>query len=658
MHTNIAALLLSFTANVHIASAQHLAPGDWPHFNRDQGSSRYSPLNQITTDNVVDLQPAWTYAPAAEAPDAAEVSPTAKEVFANLNLRLSGPGVGLKAVPVVVDGVMYVPAGNIVAAVDTANGKEIWRYNLADEGQATTYGVNYWPGSNEIAPRIVFTSGKNLIALDAKTGQPIADFGKGGVVDMGIAWKGVPVVFRNVLAVGANVIETPQDPNAPGDTRGFDAVSGAKKWTFHSVPTPGEVGHDTWLNDGWKDRSGTNVWAPHMSVDEELGLLYFATSSPSSNYYGGDRPGNNLFGNSIVAVDGDTGEYRWHFQIVHHDLWNYDNPATPALVDIERDGEQIPALAYIGKTGWMFILDRRTGEPIFGVEERPVAAGDVPGEWYSPTQPFPLKPDPLARMSFSLADIVTAEDTTAAHAANCKALYDKSGGFYNAGPFTPFLLHKDNTPPRTTIIFPGGTGGTLWGGMASDQRRGHVFVYTQNVGTTGWTMEKKKGVRYGAYGEEARSKLPYTRAGLNGHGPAHPFKASAGEGLGEYPCQKPPWGQLNAVDANTGEVIWQRPVGIAESLPEGKRNTGLPYGFAGPTATAGDLLFYAALSDGRLRAFNSLTGEELWSTDLGYAGYSQPISFSDSDGRQYVSITAGGAVRAFALPHREETDFE
>jgi len=648
MRNMIVGLMISVTACVQMASAApgEVAPGDWPHFNRDKGSSRYSPLDQITTANVSRLQPAWTYAPAVEVPYQAGTALAEH----NLKIKTNSGGVGYKVVPVVVNGVMYVSAGDNVAAVDAASGKEIWRYTLANRAYASEYGVNYWPGNVDVAPRIVFTSGRKLIALDAATGRPVPEFGKGGVASMGlVAWRGVPVVFRNVLVIGANVLEIAQDPKAPGDTRGFDAVTGAQKWVFHSVPRPGELGHETWLNDGWQDRSGTNVWGPHMTVDEELGLVYFPLGSPSGNYYGGDRPGSNLFGNSIVAVDGDTGAYRWHFQLVHHDIWDYDNPPAPALINIQRDGKMIPALAQIGKTGWMFILDRRTGEPIFGVEERPVAKGDVPGEWYAPTQPFPLKPGPLARMSFSVEDMVTAQDTTAAHATNCKALYDRSGGFYNVGPFTPFLLHKEGSPPRSSIIFPGAHGGAMWGGMATDQQRGYLFVYTQNLGSVGWTMARKKGESYPEL-EELNWKLPYWRASVDGYGPEHYFAASAGEGLAEYPCQKPPWGQLNAVDANTGEIIWQQRVGIAEDLPEGKRDTGLPHGTAGPTATAGGLVFYAALRDARLRALNALTGEELWSTHLGGTAMSQPISFLGSDGRQYIAISEGGAVMAFALP--------
>ncbi len=653
MRSVILGIFIAATALAPLAAERRVSPGDWPHFNRDQWSSRYSPLDQINVGNVSKLELAWVYSPVKSEPNAGfdvDADNDLAKAFRKLNISPSF-GVTVKAVPIVVDGVMYVPSFNFVAAVDAATGREIWRYTVAEGMNVSQYGVNYWPGNAESEARIVFTSGSKLISLDAATGLPVSEFGGDGAIDMGVIWTGVPVVFRDVLAVGSIVREIPQNPNEPGDTRGFDAVTGARKWVFHSVPRPGEIGHETWLDDGWRDRSGTNNWGPHMSVDEELGLLYFNLGSPSSNYYGGDRPGSNLFGNSLVAVDGETGEYRWHFQFIHHDLWDYDNPPAPSLINIQQDGKTIPAIAQIGKSGWMFILDRRNGEPIFGVEERPVAMGDVPGEWYSPTQPFPLKPYPLARMSFSREDMVTAKDTTSAHAANCKALYERNGGFYNAGPFTPFLLHTEGSAPRSSIIFPGSTGGTLWGGMATDQRRGYLFVYTQNLGSIGWTV--KKNLEEVTQFDVEGPITPYTRANVDGNFDHFTFSASAGEGLPEYPCQKPPWGQLNAVDANTGEIIWQRPVGVAEGLPEGKRNTGLPYGYAGPTATAGGLVFYAALRDGLLRAFDSLNGKELWSTDLGSTGYSQPISFLGPDGRQYVSITVAGEVRAFALPRSQ-----
>ena len=650
----MAAIVTSIMVAAGTMSAQQAAPGDWPHFNRDKGSSRYVPLDQINTTNVTRLQPAWTFSAVPETPPAAPggPGPAGRAGGAGRGGRGAGGGVGAQVVPVVVNGVMYVPAGNVVVALDGATGKEVWRYTVTT-GAASNRGVNYWPGNGTVAPRIVFTTrgqtGNSLVALDAATGKPSAGFGQNGIADMGgVGWSGVPVVFRNTLAVGASTLETPQDPKSSPDTRGFDAITGRLKWTFHNVPHPGEVGHDTWLNDGWKDRSGTNIWNHHMTVDEQLGLLYLPISGPASNYYGGDRPGENLFGNSIVAIDGDTGAYKWHFQLVHHDIWDFDNPPAPALLDITQNGQRIPVLAQIGKTGWMFILDRRNGKPVFGVDERPVAKGDVPGEWYAPTQPFPRKPRELARMSFSYDDLVTADDTTPTHAANCRALYEKSGGFYNAGPFTPFLYHEEGTPPRSSIIFPGATGGTNWGGMATDQQRGYVFVYTQNQGQMGWVEKKKPGVNYAF--DEAQSNLPYTRASVNGPGPFFTFSASAGEGLGNYPCQRPPWGQLNAVDANTGDILWQVPVGVAERLPAGKQNTGLPGGFAGPTATAGGLVFYGGLSDRKLRAFESTTGKELWTVDLGATATMQPMSYLGSDRRQYLAVVAGGTVKTFALP--------
>jgi len=628
--------------------AAKIADADWPDYNRDPRSSRYSPLKQITPANVAQLKEAWSYRPPAPPPP--PTPPPAADAAKGKGKggRGGGGGVGAQAVPIVVNGVMYVPAGNQVIAIDPVNGTEIWKYQLA-QGTASSRGVSYWPGDGDNPPRIIFTAGRNLVALNANTGKLDPGFGKEGLADMGlVGWGGVPTIFRNVIAVGASVSETPQDPNTPGDTRAFDAHTGTKLWTFHTVPRPGEVGHETWLDDGWKDRSGTNIWAWHMTVDEELGYIYMPIGGPASNYYGGDRPGANLFGNSIVAVDAQTGQYKWHFQTVHHDLWDFDNPPAPVLLDIRRNGQRIPALAQIGKSGWMFILDRRTGKPIFGVEELPVGKGDFPGEWYSPTQPFPLKPPALARMTFKKEDMVTAEDTTAEHAKACQALWDRSGGFQNQGPFTPFLYHEDGTPPKSTIIFPGATGGTNWGGVATDQQLGYVFAYTQNRGQIGWTEKKKPGVTYAA--EEAQSKLLYTRASVDGPGPFFTFSAPAGEGLGNLPCQKPPWGQLNAVNANTGDIVWQTTVGVTDGLPEGKRNTGRAGGFAGPTATAGGLLFFGSIDDKRFRAFDSKTGKELWTFNLGTAATAQPMTYQGKNGKQYVAIVAGGAVRAFALP--------
>lgn len=621
------ALLACFAASGK-AEEVKAAKGDWPSYNHDMASTRYSPLTQINTKNVDTLKSAWTFSLKGEA-----AAP-----------RFGGGG--SEATPIVVNGILYVTASARVVALDGTTGKEVWSYTVTG-ARPSTRGVAYWPGDKQNPPRIIFTAGRNLIALNATTGKIDPGFGKEGVVDMVVGYGGVPTIFRNLVMVGASVLEVPVGP--PGDTRAYDARTGAKLWDFHTVPQPGETGHETWLNDGWKGRSGTNIWAFQMTADEQRGIVYMPVDGPASNYYGGDRPGANLFGNSVVAVDAETGKLKWYFQTVHHDLWDYDNPPAPVLLDITVNGKKIPAIADIGKTGWMFILNRETGKPVFGVEERKVAAGDVPGEWYSPTQPFPLKPPPLARMDYKPEDLVTARDTTPEHAAACKALVERSGGFYNAGPFTPFLLQEPDKPPKSTIIFPGATGGTNWGGMAVDPKDGFIFAYTHDQGQVGWTEKKKPGVEYSF--DEHGSPLEYTRAGVDGPGPFHTFTAPIKEGSKlTWPCQKPPWGRMTAVNANTGEFAWQVPFGITEELGPERRNTGRSGGFAGPMATAGGLVFAGIVSDDRFRALDSKTGKELWSAKLDGAGNADPMSYQGKDGKQYVAIVSGLTLNVFALP--------
>jgi quinoprotein glucose dehydrogenase len=618
------------------------AANEWQTYNHDLRGTRFSPLTQINASNVAQLKLAWSFTTRGEAPPPNAAKGKGKG---------KGPpgGVGNQVVPIVVNGRMYISAGPYVIALEPDTGKEAWRF-LLPQGNASQRGVAYWPGDRNNPARVIFTSGRNLYAVNAATGKLDPGFGKEGVTDMVTGYGGVPTIVGNTIMVGAATLETPQDANAQGDSRAFDARTGAKMWTFHSVPRPGEPGHETWLDEGWKDRSGTNVWGFQMSADTERGIIYMPLGSPSANYWGADRPGANLFGNSVVAIDANTGKYKWHFQTVHHDLWDFDNPPAPLLLDITVRGRKIAALVQTGKSGWMYILDRVTGKPVFGVEERPVAQGDVPGEWYSPTQPFPVKPGPLARMSFTKEDLVTAEDTTPEHAKACLDLYERSGGFYNAGPFTPFLFHEDGTPPRSTIIFPGATGGTNWGGMASDTRLGYVFAYTQDQGQVGWMERRKPGANYGF--DAMQSKQPIDRASVDGPGPFHTFSARGGPAVGNamLPCQKPPWGRLNAVNANTGEIVWQSVVGITEGLPAGKQNTGRAGGFAGPMATSGGLVFIGAVPDSRFRAFDSKTGKELWAVKLEATATANPITYQARDGKQYVAIVAGGTLLAYSLP--------
>lgn len=632
--------------------------GDWPRFTGDLAGTRFSKLKQINTANVASLKPVWTF-----------------------------PGVGSEETPIVVDGVMYLGTAGGAVAVDADTSKEIWRYGAAPaaggaaggrgargggapapaaqvpavpgaapaagrgaRGAAApgaapaaagnTRGVAYWPGDSTHAARIVIMAGRNLVALDAKTGQLDPTFGKAGIVDTGVSWNGVPMIYKNVVVLGVFWGEV-DFGDTPGDTRAYDVVSGDKLWSFSSIAKPGDPNHAAaWLDDGWKNRQGVNHWGWYFTMDEQRGIVYTTLGSPSGNYWRGDGPGTNLYANSVVALDVTTGKYLWHFQSVHHDLWDSDQPSAPTLIDIRQDGKIIPALGLISKTSWLFILDRTTGRPIFGVDERPVPKGDAPGEWYSPTQPFPVKPPALARTSFKKEDIVTAEDTTPEHAKACMDLYERSGGYYNAGPFTPFLYHEDGAPPKSTIQFPG-NGGTNWGGPAGDPTTGYIYAFTQDASLVGW-IEKKKSV--GNYGNgTAGSTQPYDRASVTGPGPYAGFTATG------MPCQKPPWGRLTAVNANTGEFAWQITLGVSDNLPAGKQNTGRG-GSAGPIVTAGGLVFIGATSDSRFRAIDSKTGKELWVARLNGTGSANPMTYQGKSGKQYVAQVAGGTVNVFTLP--------
>jgi quinoprotein glucose dehydrogenase len=633
-------------------------PNDWPMYTRDLAGTRFSPLKQINTSNVSKLDQAWTYkligaapvpAPGRENEGAAGEAPVAGRGAAAGRGAVPAGGRGgggnPEATPIVVNGLMYLPAGRRVLALDPETGKEVWSAPLPVN--SGTRGVAFWPGDKDNPPRILLTAGNDLIALNANTGKVDPGFGKEGVVDITVPWNGVPAIYKNVVLLGATVGEIPIGP--PGDSRAYDARNGKQLWDFHTVPQPGEPGFGSWEKDSWKGFSGVNVWGWYLTVDEERGILYMPLGSPAGNYYGGDRPGNNLFGNSVVAVDATTGKYLWHFQTVHHDLWDSDLPPSPGLVDIVKDGKKIPALAAIGKTGWMFILDRVTGKPVFGVEERPVPKGDVPGEWYSPTQPFPVKPPALARTSFKMEDLVTADDTSAAHVDACKAFIAKSGGFYNEGPFTPFLYHEAGTPPKSSMIFPG-NGGANWGGTATDPTTGYVYVQTHDQALVGW-VEKKDPK--GNYGSGNGSPQLYDRGSVDGPGPYHGFTAQVkdanGKVIGNWPCQKPPWGRLFAVNANTGDIAWQVPLGLTESLPEAKQLTG-GSGSAGPIVTAGGLVFIGATSDSRFRAFDSKTGKELWAMKLPRNVNANPITYQGKNGKQYVAVIATDAVTVFSLP--------
>ena len=617
-------------------TAKRPAGADWPTYNRDFTSTRFSPLAQINPTNVAKLSAAWSYKMRAEPNSTA--SGTMNEVT-----------------PIVVNGIVYLPAGNKIVALDPDTGKEVWRYDLKS-GVASQRGVAYWPGDRNNPSRILFLTGHKMVALNASTGKLDPGFGQEGELTMDVPFAGVPLVYKNLIFVGMNVFG-PGEPNPhpqdevpgglPGDSRAYDARTGKKLWEFHAIPRPGEPGHEDWEGANWQNRAGNNMWSYSMTVDEQRGIVYMPMGGPAANYYGGDRKGNNLFANSVVAVDAETGKLKWYFQTVHHELWDYDLPPDPILLDIVKDGKKIPALVQTGKSAYMFILDRLTGKPVFGVEERPVPQGDVPGEWYAKTQPFPVKPPPLGRVSVKREDIVTADDTNADHAQACQELWDKNA-FHDSGPFTPWAFAEQGRPDHVTISFPGPTGGTNWGGAAADTKLGYVFVNSQDAPGIGWIRPdpdfgKETHLRY--------DKFP----GFPSF--AAPAKDANGKSIGNLPCIKPPWERLFAVNANTGDIAWQVPLGITESLPEAKQHTGRAGAFAGPIATAGGLVFIGATSDNRFRAFDSKTGQELWVTKLDYNATAVPITFQGKSGKQYVAVVAAGgnqgtgqALVAFALP--------
>jgi quinoprotein glucose dehydrogenase len=625
-----------------IACSAASAKNDWPTYGRDLAGTRYSPLKQISTANVAQLVRAWTFHMAADtaAPARAEEG---NEVQGGRGRGRAGGGGRIgEASPLIIGDVMYLTTGyGRVAALDPETGKPIWTYEVKD-GAPAERGLEYWTGDSQSPPELFFgTSTGKLIALNATTGKPVPGFGNEGVVDMKpgalngltssmFGLSSPPIVYKNVVITGAHVQESPSI-GAAGDTRAWDVHTGKLVWTFHSVPRPGEPGSDTWEPDSWKNRSGTNVWGL-FTLDQARGILYMPFGEPTTDYWGGDRKGANLYGTSLVAVGALTGKMKWYFQAVHHDTWDYDLASPPVLFDVKRNGQTIPALAQMTKMGLLFILDRVTGKPIYGVEERPVPVDDaLPGDSAWPTQPFPLKPPPLARNSFKREDLATV---TPELQKFCLELFDSiSGGLHSGGPFT----HYSTTP---SVIFPSSIGGGNWNPPSFDPTLGYLFVNTMDFGSLNQMVKASDNARYNRLGYRSINRF------------WEPTK--------NLPCNQPPWGRLFAINVNTGDIAWQATLGISDSLPEGKQNTGRP-NIGGSVATAGGLVFIGATDDSRFRAFDSKTGKELWVTKIDAGAHSAPVTYLGKNGKQYVVVTATGGgflgdrssadtVIAFALP--------
>jgi quinoprotein glucose dehydrogenase len=669
---------LGISASFVALGQQKVSPAsDWPTYGHDPGGMRYSPLTQITPANVARLEKAWVYhmKPGSGTPpvDPAPAGPPQGSPAPGRGGRGSASGLASgETTPLVINGIMYVstPYGRVVA-LDPTTGKEKWVFALP-AGNPSTRGVEYFRGDRQTPPQIVFgSSDGKLYSIDAQTGELNDRFGDKGVVDLNTpeilqglpgnnGLSSPPIMYKNLIIIGGRTQEGPAQGPA-GDVRAFDVHSGRLVWTFHSVPRKGEPFNDTWEGDSWIKRTGVNVWGL-MTVDEARGIVYMPFGAPATDRYGGDRPGDNLFSSSVVAADANTGKYLWHFQVVHHDIWDADVANPPILLDIKKDGKTIPAVGIMSKSGLVFFMDRVTGKSIYGVEERPVPQSEVPLERTAKTQPFPLKPAPLSRMTMTMADIATV---TPELEAACRKLAE---GVQLGGPYLPVGYN------RLRLQFPGNHGGVNWGGASYNPALGLMFVNTSEFGQLqGYADPSAPAAQTspaGAGNPELAQQQPAAGRGRGGRG--------GGGGRGNVPygnvpgggrfrddatnmmCQQPPWGNLTAIDVHTGEFAWRVPLGVTDSLPPDKQNTGRP-GNGGSIATAGGLVFVGATDDSRFRAFDAKTGKELWTVKLGAAAHATPSTYQGRDGRQYVVIasTGGGfldapitddSITAFALP--------
>ncbi|HEY3837325.1 MAG TPA: PQQ-binding-like beta-propeller repeat protein [Bryobacteraceae bacterium] len=579
------------------------AQTDWSSFGNDPGAMRYSTLQQITAGNVARLKPAWVF-------------------------RTGKPG--SEAVPIVVNGVLYQAAPDGVYALVPETGELLWKYEASP---IALRGVAYWPGAGGLHSRVLAGNGSYLLALDATTGKPAPGFGDEGRIDLK---KGVlgdlkdgrydlqspPAVFGDVVITGCSNGEGHPTAGLYGDIRGWDARTGKLLWTFHTVPRPGEKGSETWPEGAWKNRSGANTWG-FFTIDVKRGIVYAPLGSPTSDFYGADRVGDGLYGNSLVALDARTGALKWYRQIVHHDLWDFDLAAPPALFEIHRDGRVIPAVAQITKMGMLYVFDRVTGEPVYGIEERPVPQTTVPGEVTSKTQPFPVKPPPLSKLTFTKEDMYNRSPD---HARFCQELFANNHMKIGA-PFTP--MPAGGPDSENVLMFPSTLGGGNWGGVSIDPAQERLFVNVMHIGQ--WGHLEKRGseyVRTSAYG-------PYARFW---------------DRDSKIPCQNPPFGELVAVDLKSGDIALRSVLGTIESLDAiGVHNTGT-LSLGGSIATAGGVIFIAATNDERFRAFDSKTGKLLWETRLEASGHSTPVTYMGRDGRQYVALMASGGGGFFGGP--------
>jgi quinoprotein glucose dehydrogenase len=698
--------LLFTMGMIAVGGASGAMDQDWRYYHGDAGGTHYSPLRQIDRHNVHRLKPVWTY----RCDDARE-----------------GNATTIECNPLVIRGVLYGSTPGLkVFALNGATGEPRWIFDPWNgaRGRGVNRGFAWWEetlttadgiSSERVTPaerRLFFAAGPLLHALNPDTGRPIEGFGKSGHIDLregldqdafylSVNAPTPGIVYRDLLIMGSAIPDS-LPPTAPGHIRAYDVRTGERRWIFHTLPHPGEPGYETWPPEAWKHNGGVNAWGG-LTLDPERGLVFCGTGSPNYDHYGGDRPGINLYANCSLALDAGTGRKRWHFQTVHHDLWDYDLPCPPVLVTVEHGGRRIAAAAQVTKTGQTFLFDRETGEPLFPVEERPVPASDVPGEASWPTQPFPVKPPPFARHGLTLADASDLSPETQ------RAVAERLRAMRSEGLFTP-----PSTNP--TVMLPQFNGGAEWGGPAFDPTRGWLYVNASNEPE--WiqmlparpaedvTLQQLGGHLHRALCSNChgagRPDLPATPALQSlkdvrqrlsrgeamalletgrGQMPSFvtlsrierealvaflfddrdsarvritdadlawanqiPWIANGHPELRDadgFPASKRPWGTLTAVDLNRGHIAWQVPLGTYPLLEK----RGLPptgtFNIGGPIVTAGGLVFIGATMDERFRAFDSDTGRVLWEYQLDAGAYATPATYA-VDGRQYMVVAAGG----------------
>jgi quinoprotein glucose dehydrogenase len=604
----------------------------WSVYKADASSSNYSPLDQINTSNVNKLKLEWTFSVADKIP----------------GTRPS------QCNPIIVDGVLYATsAGQSAYAVNAATGEKIWSFDPfnGDEGAEVNRGLTYWESGDD--HRILFTANNNLFALDSRTGKPITSFGKEGKVDLRVGLRDTSedifvsstspgIIYNDLIIMGCRVPDV--YGSQPGYIRAYNCKTGELTWTFHTVPLPGEPGYETWTRGAYKIVGGVNNWAG-MSLDVKRGIVFLALGSPSYDFYGTDRKGTNLYGNCVLALEASTGKHIWHFQTVHHDLWDYDLPAPPNLVIIKRDGKDIDAVAQITKQGFVFIFNRENGEPLFPIEEKKVPASNLPGEEASPTQPFPVKPKPFARQWITEADLTNYSK------ADHDSLIVKFKSLRYEGLYTPPDL-------KGTLQLPGTRGGGEWGGAAFDPASNFLYIKSNDAPDV---QTITKGDPQLASSEHPTAKKAVSQLEtVDRNASADQYLNITGyktwKDPSGNPAINPPWGTLSALNLSTGEYLWQIPLGNDEGRQEkGGQETGQE-GKAGPVVTAGGLIFISGTEDKKLRALDKSTGKLIWETTLPALGNATACTY-EVKGKQYVAISVGGTtdnpsgyIMAFALP--------